>query len=79
MFAFRFTHLQHAPFQYVIQIDNTSDAQRMGFVRIFMAPKNDERGQPMLFRDQRLFMVEMDKFLVARKFCEMMTFPLDSS
>ncbi|EAT33194.1 AAEL014544-PA [Aedes aegypti] len=61
----RFTHLQHAPFQYVIQIDNTSDAQRMGFVRIFMAPKNDERGQPMLFRDQRLFMVEMDKFLVA--------------
>ncbi|EDS29448.1 prophenoloxidase [Culex quinquefasciatus] len=61
----RFTHLQHAPFIFTIQIDNDSDAQRMGFVRIFMAPKNDERGQPMLFRDQRLFMVEMDKFLVA--------------
>ncbi|XP_058457157.1 phenoloxidase 2-like [Malaya genurostris] len=61
----RFTHLQHAPFIYNMQIENDSDAQRMGFVRIFMAPRNDERGQPMPFRDQRLFMVEMDKFLVA--------------
>ncbi|XP_065076334.1 phenoloxidase 2 [Ochlerotatus camptorhynchus] len=61
----RFTHLQHAPYMYIIEIENASDAQRMGFVRIFMAPKNDERGQPMLFRDQRLFMIEMDKFLVA--------------
>ncbi|XP_058457196.1 phenoloxidase 2-like [Malaya genurostris] len=61
----RFTHLQHAPFIYNMQIENDSDAQRIGFVRIFMAPRNDERGQPMPFRDQRLFMVEMDKFLVA--------------
>ncbi|XP_055551442.1 phenoloxidase 2 [Wyeomyia smithii] len=61
----RFTHLQHAPFIYTIEIENNSEAQRMGFVRIFMAPRNDERGTPMLFRDQRLFMVELDKFLVA--------------
>lgn len=72
----RFTHLQHAPFIFTIQIDNDSDAQRMGFVRIFMAPKNDERGQPMLFRDQRLFMVELDKFLVAREFLVYSTPPL---
>lgn len=75
-FSDRFTHLQHAPFIFTIQIDNDSDAQRMGFVRIFMAPKNDERGQPMLFRDQRLFMVEMDKFLVAREFLAYSTPPL---
>lgn len=39
----------------------------MGMVRIFMSPKNDERGSPMLFRDQRLMMIEMDKFIVSRK------------
>lgn len=39
----------------------------MGMVRIFMSPKNDERGAPMLFRDQRLMMIEMDKFIVSRK------------
>lgn len=31
-----------------------------------MAPKTDERGQEMLFRDQRLLMTELDKFTVAR-------------
>ncbi|XP_058055483.1 phenoloxidase 2 [Anopheles bellator] len=61
----RFTHLQHSPFVYTIMIENDSDAQRMAFVRIFLAPKNDERGTPMVFRDQRLFMIELDKFLVA--------------
>lgn len=32
-----------------------------------MAPKFDERGQAMLFRDQRLLMTEMDKFIVSCK------------
>jgi hypothetical protein len=36
----------------------------MGFVRVFMAPKNDERNQPMNIKDQRLFMIELDKFIV---------------
>lgn len=39
----------------------------MGTARIFMAPKFDERGTEMLFRDQRLMMTEMDKFIIARK------------
>lgn len=39
-----------------------------GTCRIFLVPKVDERGQPLRFREQRLFAVEMDKFLVHRKY-----------
>jgi tyrosinase len=61
----RFTHLNHTPFSYTIQVNNSGGAQRMGMVRIFMAPKTDERGNEMLFRDQRLMMIELDKFVVS--------------
>ncbi|XP_017867686.1 PREDICTED: phenoloxidase 2 [Drosophila arizonae] len=61
----RFTHLTHTPFTYTINVNNDGGAQRFGYVRIFMAPKNDERGQPMLLREQRLMMVELDKFVVS--------------
>ncbi|XP_023292341.2 phenoloxidase 2-like [Lucilia cuprina] len=60
----RFTHLQHVPFTYTININNESGAQRFGTVRIFLGPKTDERGQQWLFRDQRSMMVELDKFVV---------------
>lgn len=33
-----------------------------------MAPKFDERGIPMQFRDQRLLMIELDKFPVKCKY-----------
>ncbi|XP_054082817.1 phenoloxidase 2-like [Zeugodacus cucurbitae] len=61
----RFTHLQHAPFTYTINVNNDSGAQRFGTVRIFLGPKTDERGQGMLFKDQRLLMIELDKFIVS--------------
>ncbi|XP_011202561.2 phenoloxidase 2 [Bactrocera dorsalis] len=61
----RFTHLQHTPFTYTINVNNDSGAQRFGTVRIFLGPKRDERRQGMLFKDQRLLMVELDKFIVA--------------
>lgn len=63
----RFTHLQHGAFSYNINILNNTGAQTNGTCRIFMAPRNDERGTPMLFRDQRGIMTEMDKFTVSRK------------
>ncbi|KAE8746722.1 Prophenoloxidase [Frankliniella occidentalis] len=63
----RFTHLNHRPFSYRIQVENTAAGQREGYVRIFMAPKNDERGVPLQFRDQRLLMIELDKFPVKPK------------
>lgn len=64
----RFTHLQHRDFTYTININNGGSAQRFGTVRIYLGPKTDERGQQMLFRDQRLLMIELDKFVVACKF-----------
>lgn len=64
----RFTHLQHTPFTYSINVNNSSGAQRLGTARIFMGPKFDERGTAMLFRDQRLMMIELDKFTVQREF-----------
>nr|ANZ03352.1 phenol oxidase 2 [Rhodnius prolixus] len=61
----RFTHLQHAPFNYKIQISNTGK-NKTGTVRIFLAPKVDERGVPWLYRDQRNLFIELDKFVVNR-------------
>jgi len=61
----RFTHLQHLPFTYTISVNNDGGSQRFGYVRIFIAPKNDERGQPMLMRDQRSMMIELDKFVAS--------------
>lgn len=63
----RFTHLQHTPFTYTLNVKNASGAQRFGTVRIFLGPKTDERGQQMLFNEQRLMMVELDKFVASCK------------
>ncbi|XP_046384944.1 phenoloxidase 2-like [Ischnura elegans] len=60
----RLTQLQHAPFTIKFKVENNSNAPRTGTVRIFLAPKFDERGLPMLFRDQRLLFIELDKFEV---------------
>ena len=58
-----FTHLQHAPFTYDIQVMN-SGAARRGTVRIFFGPRTDERGTALNFRDQQPLMIEMDRFVV---------------
>lgn len=67
----RFTHLQHQPFQYQVQVNNAGQ-QRMGTCRIFLAPKFDERGLPWLYRDQKVMFIELDRFTVScklRNFC----------
>lgn len=46
----------------------------MGTVRIFMAPKFDERGLPMQLRDQRLMMIELDKFATTCEYLSMSIF-----
>ncbi|XP_022120686.2 phenoloxidase subunit 1 isoform X1 [Pieris rapae] len=58
----RFTHLTHDDFTYVIEVNNTSGQGVMGTVRLFMAPTQDERGNPLNFNDQRRLMIELDKF-----------------
>lgn len=63
----RFTHLNHADFTYKIVANNRNNVARRGTVRIFIAPKQDERGLPYVFRDQKELMIEMDKFTVLRE------------
>nr|XP_045613037.1 phenoloxidase 2-like [Procambarus clarkii] len=58
----RITHLDHAPFDYHLQITNNTGKQKSVTVRIFMAPKHNERGLEMGFMEQRLLWAEMDKF-----------------
>lgn len=58
-----FTHLQHAPFAYNIQVANAGAARR-GTCRIFLAPRTDERGTTLNFRDQQPLLIEMDRFTV---------------
>ncbi|KAL0868113.1 hypothetical protein ABMA27_008748 [Loxostege sticticalis] len=58
----KFTHLQHEEFTYVIEVNNTSGRAAMGTFRIFLAPVNDEKGQPLRFEDQRRLFIELDKF-----------------
>lgn len=60
----RFTHLQHAPFSYKINVNNQTKGQRQGTCRIFLAPKFDERGTNWLLRDQRHMFIELDRFVV---------------
>jgi hypothetical protein len=59
----QFTHLQHAPFQWRFTVNNGGAARR-GTCRIFIGPRTDERGTALNYRDQRLLMIEMDKFTV---------------
>jgi len=50
-----------------LQVENSTNGPKVGTVRIFLAPKFDERGVNMLFRDQRLLFIELDKFTVTCK------------
>ncbi|CAH2266231.1 phenoloxidase 1-like [Pararge aegeria] len=59
----RFTHLNHRPFQYVIEANNTGNSRRTT-VRIFISPKFDERNLPWILNDQRKMFIEMDRFVV---------------
>uniref|UniRef100_A0A240PK95 Tyrosinase copper-binding domain-containing protein n=1 Tax=Anopheles epiroticus TaxID=199890 RepID=A0A240PK95_9DIPT len=58
-----FTHLQHAAFNYRLQVAYSGTA-KPATVRIFLAPKRNERGQPLSFEEQRRLAIEMDTFRV---------------
>ncbi|XP_075147710.1 phenoloxidase 2-like [Haematobia irritans] len=59
-----FTHLQHAPFEYVFQVTNSNSGKKMGTCRIFLCPKTNEYGVPLSLDEQRVLAIEMDKFTV---------------
>lgn len=48
-----------------INVNNSGEA-KMGTVRIFIAPRNDERGLPWQFAEQRTMFIEMDRFVTTR-------------
>ena len=62
-----FTHLQHAPFGYSINVQNASNQRKSGTCRIFICPKVDERGTALTLEEQRMLAIEMDKFTVQCK------------
>ena len=64
----QFTHLQHAPFTYVIQANNTSNAMRKGTCRVFLCPQKDERNTQLGINDIRQLAIELDKFKVDCKY-----------
>ncbi|XP_045134884.1 phenoloxidase 3-like isoform X2 [Portunus trituberculatus] len=55
-------HLNHHPFVYNIEVINSSSLPKEVTVRIFMAPKLNEKGAEMNFMEQRLLWAEMDRF-----------------
>uniref|UniRef100_A0A1W7RAD3 Hemocyanin subunit 5 n=1 Tax=Hadrurus spadix TaxID=141984 RepID=A0A1W7RAD3_9SCOR len=54
-------HLDHEPFSYTIEYNNTSGATK-ATVRIFLGPKYDELGNELNIEDQRKLFIELDKF-----------------
>ncbi|XP_067634373.1 phenoloxidase 2 [Eurosta solidaginis] len=59
-----FTHLQHSPFEYLIEVNNESGVAKRGTCRIFLCPINDERGTALTLNEQRQLAIELDKFTV---------------
>ncbi|CAL4111255.1 unnamed protein product, partial [Meganyctiphanes norvegica] len=56
-------HLDHVPYTYHIQVKNLGSQPKNGVVRIFLAPQYDVTGYPMDIEQQRIFWIEMDKFM----------------
>ncbi|KAJ8679167.1 hypothetical protein QAD02_014954 [Eretmocerus hayati] len=63
----RIQHLNNEDFFYTINVNNSNNREVMGTVRIFIAPKFDETGRHFTFNDQRLLMIEMDRFVTKLK------------
>nr|ACV33307.1 prophenoloxidase [Nebalia kensleyi] len=63
----RLSHINHKPFVYRLRVRNDGKTSKLATVRIYLAPKYNERGKisgNMTFFDQRRLWAEMDKFVV---------------
>jgi len=58
----RLTHLQHRDFEYHFTVRNGRPTNVTGTVRIFIAPKLDEQGDPLPFFEQRHLFYQLDKY-----------------
>lgn len=62
----RITHLQHSQFTSKLRVNNEGEA-KMGTVRLFLSSKNGFDGEILNFNQQRLLMIEIDRFVVQSK------------
>ena len=62
------THLQHEDYNYYIQVNNLTKVPKDVVFRIFIAPIKDEAGRTFSLREQRLLMIELDKFVLSSTF-----------
>nr|CAZ66714.1 hemocyanin subunit 3c [Pandinus imperator] len=60
----RWPHLTHEPFTYNISVVNHTGRDKLGTVRIFLAPVHDELGNVLNPDQLRRLMIELDKFQV---------------
>ncbi|KAG1679922.1 Hemocyanin AA6 chain [Nymphon striatum] len=60
----QYQHIDHEPFTYVIDVENSNFSTKQATVRIFMAAKHDELGNDIPLDEQRRLMIELDKFKV---------------
>nr|CCA94918.1 hemocyanin subunit d [Euphrynichus bacillifer] len=58
----KYEHIDHEPYKYHIEVDNTTGAVKNATVRIFLAPKYDELGNRLVLDNQRGLFIELDKF-----------------
>ncbi len=63
-------HLQHEDFSYRIKVTNSTKTSQDIVFRIFLAPIKDHSGRPFSFREQRLLMIELDKFVARGNWAE---------
>ncbi|KAJ8679162.1 hypothetical protein QAD02_014949 [Eretmocerus hayati] len=63
----RLQHLNYDKFSYTFTIQNSNDRELIGTLRVFIAPRLDEKGQNLPFNEQRKLMIEMDKFTAKLK------------
>lgn len=59
----RFKHLNHKDFAYKIQVMLNGTHKKRVTIRIFMAPMFDDRKLKMNWNDQKIFFIELDRFV----------------
>ncbi|CAL1268011.1 unnamed protein product [Larinioides sclopetarius] len=63
----RYQHLDHEPFTYKFEVENTGTRTRHAKVRVYLGPKRDHLGNQIKIADLRRLMIELDSFHVELK------------
>ena len=58
----KYHHLDHEPFSFIVNVENSTGSAKHATVRVFLGPKYDELGNRLEPDEQRRLMIELDKF-----------------